>query len=323
MKLPPIIKPYQYFKTPRRVKVYDSPLDINGFPCAGCGLPTLTGERIKQIGQSIELPSIKVLKNQLFEAVKESNAYFFLQSLAKRYPYTPLRKLVQNENTQVALLELDESTERAIRLLSKQARKVTIPASQTIKKISKYKSLLSPEKQIVFEQLEIWAKKHKGKTFDEIFKIPEVVEERKQLIKNYREKFKEIMKSKTENPYRFLHRHRNSDDKTLVESLLAERLNTFEHVKRKSDNGPKAWNNGICLCSKCNGLRTDREYPEFLSEFPQMIGNAQKQMDTEIKYIKRGQLPNQADHPEKIKARLYDETSHIIDLNIDKAKKRG
>lgn len=318
----PSIKPYQYYKAQRRIKTYDSPLDINGFPCAGCGLPMLTGERIKQISQSIELPSIKALKNQLFDSVKSSNAYFFLQSLAKRHPATSLRKLVQNENTQAAILELDENTERAIRLLTKQARKIAIPASQTISKISKYKSQLSPELQIAFEQLGIWAKKYKGKTFAEIFKMPEVVKERKELIKSYREEFKEIMKSKTENPYRFLHRNRNSDDKTLVENLLKERLNTFEHVKRKSDNGPKAWSNGICLCSRCNGLRTDRVYPEFLSDYPQMIVNAQKQMDTEIKYINRGQLPNQTNHPEKIKARLYDETSHMIDLNIDKAKKR-
>lgn len=304
----------------RPKKVYKSIQEIENLKCCCCRKTMLTGGQIAKIKKSIEAPSAKVLKDKLFEEFKNSSAYHFIKILMSDHPNRPIRKLVEHENFNAALFELDEETEKAVRILSKRAMKLAGSANSTLRKIEKYEPYLDEKTQLTVQQLKIWAKRYRGKSFAEIFRIPEVIEERKALIKNFTNNYNGDKKPRQENPYVFLHRHRNDSDKDLIEALLKERLNTFEHVKKKSDKGPKTQNNGLGMCSACNGKRSDKEYPEFLAEEPQMIVNTQLQLDDIIELINKNKLVNHDSYPAGISERIGSETNHIIELDISKLK---
>ena len=52
-----------------------------------------------------------------------------------------------------------------------------------------------------------------------------------------------------------------------------------------------------------------------------MIDNVQKQINEVIEYINKGELINHDNYPKEIKKRLYDESNHLLDIDISNLKK--
>lgn len=46
---------------------------------------------------------------------------------------------------------------------------------------------------------------------------------------------------------------------------------TFDHVIPASKGGTYALQNGVCACSRCNGLRGNMPYSEFVYKLPQLL----------------------------------------------------
>lgn len=300
--------------------IYHSLQEIDGLTCARCGRKTITRNRIKEIRYSVEAPAKKALENQVFDDARSTQAFKVMRLLAQKEPDKTLREIVARENTQAALSQTDEETQKLIRKLTRKGLKVTIKANEALDRIRPLKERLNPNKQIVFSQLEIWANKYKDKSLSEILKLPEAQEENKQLSQKYIIEHAINSKSCRENPYRFFVHNKNEDDKTIVEKIIGGLENTFEHVKRHSDNGPRIQSNGITLCFDCNNYIREQKYPYVIAQYPPMKENIQKQIDEVINYIKNGQLINHETYPEKIKKTLYNESEHILNIDISKYK---
>lgn len=310
----------KYCQAQQKPSVYQSLQEIDGLTCARCGRKTITRNRIKEIRHSIEAPAKEALQNHVFDDARSTQAFKVLRLLAQKEPDKTLREIVARENTQAALSQADEETQKLIRKLTRKALKITVKANEELNRIRPYKKRLNPNKQIVFSQLEIWANRYKDKSLSEILKLPEVQEENKLLSKKFINEHAINSKSRRENPYRFFLQNKNEDDKTIVEKIIGGLENTFEHVKRDSDNGQRVQSNGITLCFDCNNYISEQKYPEVIAQYPQMKENTQKQIDEVINYINNGQLINHESYPEKIKHTLYNESDHILDIDISKYK---
>ncbi len=302
-------------------KMYKSLQEIDGLCCARCGRKTITHKKLTEERHSIEAPASTALKSQIFDVNKDTVAFRFLNNYAELNPQKTVRELVAQENVQAAMSELDKETQKEIRALIKKGTRITLNAQEALNKLSKYKTQLTPNKQIVFEELESLAEKNPDKTLSQILKMPEVRQEYKAKSKQHIATNTLNPRCRRENPFRFFVQNKNEDDKTIAEKLISGLENTFEHVKRNSDNGQRIQSNGITLCFDCNNYIRERKYPDVIAEFPLMKKNVQKQIDEVIEYINKGELINHDNYPKEIKQRLYDESNHILNIDISHLKK--
>lgn len=302
-------------------KVYHSLQEIDGLSCARCGRKTITHKKIQEERHKIELDAEQAIDKLSQKENTDSVAFHLLKKLSEDSPQKTVREIVAQENAQAALSQLCEEDKKEFRHLVKNATKMALPAHLALKKIEEYKTLINPNKQIVFEELEVLAQKNKDKTLSEILKMPEVQEKYKAKAKHCITTNNLNPRCRRNNPFRFFAQNKNEDDKTIVEKLISGLENTFEHVKRNSNNGQRVQSNGITLCFDCNNYIRERKYPDVIDEFPQMRENTQKQIDEVIEYINDGELINHENYPEEIKQRLYDESEHIINIDISKMKK--
>ncbi len=302
-------------------KMYKSLQEIDGLCCARCGRKTITHKKLTEERHSIEAPALTALKNQIFAMDKDTIAFRFLNKYAEITPQKTVRDLIAQENVQAAMSKLDKDTQKEIKVLIKKGTKVTLNAQEALKKLSKYKKQLTPNKKIVFEELENLAEKNKDKTLSQILKMPEVQQEYKAKAKQHIVANTLNPRCRRDNPFRFFAQNKNEDDKTIAEKLISGLENTFEHVKRNSDNGQRIQSNGITLCFDCNNYIKERKYPNIIAEYPKMIDNVQKQINEVIEYINKGELINHDNYPKEIKKRLYDESNHLLDIDISNLKK--
>ncbi len=107
-------------------------------------------------------------------------------------------------------------------------------------------------------------------------------------------------------------------DKDIIRLFLNDMLATFEHVRPHSKEGADGWENGIVLCKRCNRKRADLPYTFFLSLFPQMKVNIQKQCNRIMAFIKGGRLKGYDTYPQDIKETMLRETDNTIRINISK-----
>lgn len=119
----------------------------------------------------------------------------------------------------------------------------------------------------------------------------------------------------------FLIKGAQKSSNAIVEILLSRVRSTYEHVKphhREGDNGASNISNYIALCGKCNSERQRTGYDIFTQLHPEMIDNAQAQIDKIIYFINSGILIGHDNYPQKIQKALDIESKGKIKVNIDK-----
>lgn len=119
----------------------------------------------------------------------------------------------------------------------------------------------------------------------------------------------------------FMIKGAQKNSNAIVEILINRQRNTFEHVKphhREGDNGENSIYNYIGLCGKCNAERQRTEYDLFVKSHPEMIDNAQIQLNRIIDYINKGILTGYDKYPEKIKTALAIESKNKISVDVNK-----
>ena len=72
--------------------------------------------------------------------------------------------------------------------------------------------------------------------------------------------------------------HKNFDDEKIIRSIFNPYIASEEHIKSVADNGVDRIGNKVILCKECNDLRRV-PYKTFLAYHPEMLINAQKQMN--------------------------------------------
>lgn len=107
-------------------------------------------------------------------------------------------------------------------------------------------------------------------------------------------------------------------DIDIIKIFLDDMMATFEHARPRSQDGSDEWFNGIVLCKHCNRTRADLPYPFFLSFYPEMKKNIQRQCDRIMTFIMRGKLKGHDDYPADIKRTMLVESGNVIRLNITK-----
>ena len=138
------------------------------------------------------------------------------------------------------------------------------------------------------------------------------------IVQNVFEMLTNLPDSKTDVDA-FMIKGSQKNSNTIVEILINRQRNTFEHVKphhREGDNGENSIYNYIGLCGKCNGERQRTEYDLFVKSHPEMIANAQIQLNRIIDYINKGLLTGYDKYPEKIKTALLIESKGKINVDI-------
>ena len=208
-------------------KMYKSLQEIDGLCCARCGRKTITHKKLTEERHSIEAPALTALKNQIFAMDKDTIAFRFLNKYAEITPQKTVRDLIAQENVQAAMSKLDKDTQKEIKVLIKKGTKVTLNAQEALKKLSKYKKQLTPNKKIVFEELENLAEKNKDKTLSQILKMPEVQQEYKAKAKQHIVANTLNPRCRRDNPFRFFAQNKNEDDKTIAEKLISGLENTL------------------------------------------------------------------------------------------------
>lgn len=114
------------------------------------------------------------------------------------------------------------------------------------------------------------------------------------------------------------------DDGKIVRYFIDPSIATFEHVKPKSAGGTVNINNGIILCSECNGKRSDTPYSEFIQYNPQMPYNTQKQIQQISELILQGRIAGDCkDWPIRIASTLYENSDGKINPDISSYCKKA
>ena len=135
------------------------------------------------------------------------------------------------------------------------------------------------------------------------------------------EKFKKLIKSLpklSSNPHRIIVNTVQNESPHGIIYHLMNKINTFEHIKPKSQKGENGKHNGIYLCSDCNNKRGTTPYSEEFTMFPDFAKNTQKQASIVMRYILRGKLTGYDYYPQEVKKTLYEESGHIFKLDIKK-----
>lgn len=165
---------------------------------------------------------------------------------------------------------------------------------------------------------------HKRKRVIEMFELALDRIKTNKTAKTIIEEINELPNSQTDVDA-FMIKSSQKTSNSLAETLVTRTRSTREHVvpkHRVGHNGENSIHNYIYLCSKCNVKRKMTEYSKFVEEHPEMPKNTQRQVDTMIRYINKGDLIGYDDWPNKIKIALNMESGATkkhngkIDVNI-------
>lgn len=111
---------------------------------------------------------------------------------------------------------------------------------------------------------------------------------------------------------------KTASDYNILKEIISTLQATFEHIRAKSNDGKYVQENGIVLCKSCNQERANLPYTFFLKVHPEMKKNAQRQINKIISFLKGDKLIDYETYPVAVKETLYEETNHMIKLNIKK-----
>ncbi len=167
--------------------------------------------------------------------------------------------------------------------------------------INKSKEIFTNEQDVII---------HKRKRVIEMFELALDRIKANKTAKKIIEEINNLPNSQTDVDA-FMIKSSQKTSNSLAETLVTRTRSTREHVipkHRVGHNGENSIHNYIYLCSKCNVKRKMTEYSKFVEDYPDMPANTQRQMDTMIRHINRGNLIGYDDWPDKIKVVLNEES---------------
>lgn len=157
-------------------RIYEKIEDINSMPCAICGKKMFSSKELVQILDSFSPKISEVMKDERISAYKDTNAYAFLQSIAKKHPRTPIRNALKDSNFGVKFQFLPEYTQKVFKNILSKFGKTNISAQEAVKKFQKLRPYMDEQNNALIDVLSKYADKYPGKGFSEIFSLPEVYE---------------------------------------------------------------------------------------------------------------------------------------------------
>ena len=292
--------------------------EITNLPCASCGEIVLTDSDVKSVipddfkGTTEHfIGAIAPFEDELRPIEKQF--FGILKKQAKKHPHTKIKKMLHSLYTTHSKLLLRKQ-ENVIRdvikmndsiVLDHDAQKDLYEAINDAKNIINSDVIpLVRRRRLILAKFSNLIVKYPDennfiKIVEKVSKLPAAKNDIDAFITTYAE--------------------RTPAD--ICARLLQPSSATIEHIFPKcTPQGENKLRNYIVLCGRCNDERNNQPYPKWIAKHPEMIDNAQKNIDRIILAINRNEIRNYEHYPADVKATLRVATQGAVDLDISKLK---